>query len=84
MVVQEGEFRNQDDGRVKYNFLIFLKKVLDLKVSLKNERVKSMEQTESALKEQSDAFRAERQALEAEVARFRGEAQKMQGGLRFQ
>ena len=69
---------------MKYNFLIFLKKVLDLKVSLKNERVKSMEQTESALKEQSDAFRAERQALEAEVARFRGEAQKMQGGLRFQ
>ena len=39
-----------------------------------------MEQTETALKEQSDAFRSERQALEAEVARFRGEAQKMQGG----
>lgn len=54
------------------------KKVLDLKMSLKNERVKSVEQTESALKEQGEAFKAERQALEAEVARFRNEVQKLQ------
>ena len=53
-------------------------KVLDLKMSLKNERAKSVEQTESALKEQGESFRAERQALEAEVARGRSEVQKLQ------
>ena len=47
-------------------------------MSLKNERVKSVEQTESALKEQGESFKAERQALEAEVARFRNEVQKLQ------
>ena len=47
-------------------------------MSLKNERAKSVEQTESALKEQGESFRAERQALEAEVARGRSEVQKLQ------
>ena len=56
--------------------------VLDLKMSLKNERVKSVEQTESALREQGESFRAERQALEAEVARCRNEVQKLQVGSR--
>lgn len=51
-------------------------------MSLKNERVKSVEQTESALKEQGEAFKAERQALEAEVARFRNEVQKLQVGVK--